>query len=236
VDGEKARFSLGAKAHKGGFGTKQLREFLSSHVGGKLELTSLRKLPEIAWRKQSGGGSKAGVNADTKSGKGASKEGASARRKPTDRRRAYEESVNAKRAEAAKKQGARSSGSGKGRGKWQGSARGGSADPGAAAGAEEQQREAELRRRREMAEEEEEYVRGMFGYAGDEDEEDEGGSDGGGEDEDDEDFLDFDDEEGEDELNEGSAGEEEDDVEAEEEEGDGLRRTAVGADGSFGAV
>lgn len=197
--------SLGARAHKEDFSAVSLREFVQSHVEGALELASLRKLPEIAWRKQNGRPKASGGKADGKADKGgkagtarggtasaADAEAPDYKQGQAERRRRHEDGVRLK--QGAARRGGRS-----------GQSAGGSAVPGrvistaggpAAAAAEGGQQEAELRRRQQMAKEEAEYLRGMFAEDDEEEDMQGGGEVGWGEEED---LLDLDDEEAEEE-------------------------------------
>jgi hypothetical protein len=249
--------SLGARAHKEEFAAASLRDFVSSHVEGTLELTSLRKPPEIAWRKQKAGGGKgdkAGSKGGSKWGKGGSPRGGTAsaadaetpdyRQGQAERRRRHEAGVRSKQHAARRG------------GRW-GRSAGGASTPGrgskagGAAEADEGQREAELRRRQQMAEEEAEYLRGMFAEEEEEEEEQEEGLLGESEWGEEEELLDLDDAEEEEEQGEeeayaggteragGGATDESGVLEEEGKEegwgaeGGGLVREAVAVDGSF---
>ena len=177
ADGDKRKVSIGAKAHRGDFTAGALREFLSSLVAEELQLTPLKKIPTMRWRKQDKGdkGSSGG------SGKGGKQQ---ARRESTRKGGGQQAPKGAKYGNSRP-------------------AKGGKAAPPTAEQLAEQ-RERENARREQMMAEEDEALRSMFADADDDDDDDDdegggaagGDSDGDDASDDDGDVLDFDEESG----------------------------------------
>ena len=189
ADGDKRKVSIGAKAHRGAFTASALREFLSSLVAEELQMTPLKKIPTMRWRKQDKGdkGSSGGGSGGSGGGSGGSSKGTKQQQQA--------------RREAPRMGGGRQAPKGAKYGNSK-AAKGGKAPPTAEQLAE--QRERENARREQMMAEEDEALRSMFADADEDDEDDDeeaggaagGDSDGDDSSDDDGEVVDFDEESG----------------------------------------